>query len=266
MAKKKTKSKRKLTNKQIAEKLRASKRAPKSLHELKTINDKRFVNAAERESLIPSTSLNAEIRSRVQKRKASRGQIKAQQNKIAELTKQNKRIKSKRADLELEYPFVDDERKQEIERILKSPDYRLKDLFTQKNILKQMRNENFDFIVDDGFKKYKINTREFKREWARGGDASIIILKRMQRNTKTAIREYEKLIKDKKKTASRAELKKYNRILNGLKNKLSFTIEKNIEALQTGDSSHFDEYNDNGDKSYSILNRVIGFNIDRIGI
>lgn len=265
MAKKKKNKKRKLTNAQIAKRLRDA-RVVKSLHERKSEKDKKFRQYAEQESLIPTTNLNAEIRSRATRKRASKGQIKSQQNKINDLTRQNKRIKQKREDLELEYPFVDDERKKEIERILKSPDYQLKDLFTQKNILKQLQGREFDFIVDDGFEKYKINSREFKKVWKRGGDASIIILKRMQRNTKRAIKQYKQLIERSKKTASRAELKKLNRILNGLENKLQFTIEKNIESLQTHDASHLDEYNDSGEKAYSILNRVIGFSIDRVGI
>lgn len=262
MAKKKRKNK-KLTNKQIAAKLRKA-RVVKSLPEYKTSRDKTFRKHAQQESLIPTTSLNAEIRERATKRKrASKGQIKTQEDKIKELTRQNKKIKQRREDLELEYPFVDDERKREIERLLKSPDYQTRDLFTQKNILKQMRNENFDFVVDDGFQKYKINTREFKKQWARGDDASLVILKRMQRNAKKAINEYKALIK---KTKDKNELKKLNRILNALQNKLSFTIEKNIQALETGDTSVLDETNDNGDKAYSILNRIVGFSIDRIGI
>lgn len=259
------KRKKKLTNKQIAARLKKA-RVVKSLPEIKKIKDKKFRTEAEKESLIPSINLNSEIRLRARKKKAKPGQIRAQQNKIRELQNQNKRIKTKRADLELEYPFVDDERKREIDRLLNSPDYRLKDLFIQKNILKQLQGKDFDFIVDDGFEKYKINSREFKRYWKRGDDASIPILKRMQRNTKKTIKYYRDLIKKQEKTASKSELKKMKRILNGLENKLLFTIEKNIEALETGDTTVLDEYNESGEKSYSILNRVIGFSIDRIGI
>lgn len=258
--------KKSLSKKQIAKKLKNAKRVTKSIDELKKTNDKKFVARAENESLIPSTNLNAEIRERATRKRATKNQIIAQKNKIDELTRQNKKIKQRREDLELEYPFTDDERKREIERLLKSPDYQLRDLFTQKNILKQMRGENFDFIVDDGFEKYKINSREFKKQWKIGGDASLPILKRMRRNALKSIKYYKQLIEKSKKSASRVELKKLNRILNGLQNKLLFTIEKNIDALKTGDMSNLDEYNDNGEKAYSILNRVIGFSIDRIGI
>lgn len=260
------KTKRQLSNVEIARRLKRA-RVVKSLHDLKNEKDKKFRDNALRESLIPTSSLNAEIRSRVtRKRRATKNQIRNQKKRIDELTKQNRRIKQMRDELELEYPYVEDERKREIERLLKSPDYQMRDTFTQKNLLKQMQNRDFDFVVDDGFEKYKINTREFKKQWRNGNDASIVILKRMQRNTKRAIKKYENEIKQKQKTATKQELKKLNRIVDALKNKLSFTIEKNIESLQTGDSKLLDDYNERGDKSYSILNRVIGFNIDRIGI
>lgn len=262
---KRKKQTRKLSNAQIARSLKRAKRV-EPIEKVKTKRDKTFRTRAENTGLTPSISLNAEIREKVQKRKATRGQIKAQENRIKDIQRTNKKIRERRADLELEYPFVDEKRKKEIERLLNSAEYKERDLFTQRNVLKQMRGQNFDFIVDDGFKKYKINSSELKKYWKRGGDASLPILKRMQKNNNEAIRHYKKLINEKKKTASRAEMKKLRRILNGLENKLAFTIEKNIQALETGDSSHLDEISENGEKAYSILNRIVGFNIDRVGI
>lgn len=253
MAKKK--KKKKLTNAQIAKQLRAAK-IVKSIEDKKKSNDKKFRVVADNNGLTPSINLNSEIRAKTTKRKANAGQIRAQKNRVKELNQ-------KRKDLEREYPFVEDERKAEIERQLKTNEQKL---FTQKNILKQFEGKNFDFIVDDGFKKYKINSRELKKYWKTGHDASIPILKRMQKNNNQAIKEYKQLIQKKKRTATPAEMKKLKRILNGLENKLAFTIEKNIQALETGDASYLDEISENGEKAYSILNRVVGFNIDRVGI
>lgn len=268
MAKKKRKHKkqsRKKSNAQIARELKRAKRA-QPISKSKSKRDSAFRKRGEDNGLTPTINLNSEIRSRVQRKRATKGQIKVQQNKIADIQRQNKKILERRKDLELEYPFTDDARKREIERLLNSREYREQDLFTQKNVLKQMRGENFDFIVDDGFKKYKINSRELKKYWRTGGDASLPILKRMQRNNNEAIRHYKKLINEKRKTASRAEMKKLRRILNGLENKLAFTIQKNIQAVETGDSSYLDEISETGEKAYSILNRVVGFSIDRQAI
>lgn len=252
---KKKRKKKKLTIAQIAKQLRDAK-IVKSIEDARKESDKRFRKIADNSGLTPSINLNAEIRQKATRKRANAGQIRAQKNRVRELQQKNR-------DLKNEYPFTEDERKREIERQLKTNEQKL---FTQKNILKQYEGKNFDFIVDDGFKKYKINSRELKKYWRTGGDASIPILKRMQRNNNAAIRDYKKLIQQKKKTATPAEMKKLKRILNGLENKLAFTIEKNIQALETGDASYLDEVNEFGEKAYSILNRVVGFNIDRVGI
>ena len=88
----------------------------------------------------------------------------------------------------------------------------------------------------------------------------------MKLHSEKSIKEYESLIKKEKKTASPSRMKKLKRILNGLKNKLNDVIEKNIEAIETNNMKVLDEENKKGEKYYSILFRVVGFSIDRIGI
>lgn len=252
MAKKK---KKKLTNKEIAKKLRDA-RIVKSIEDAKSSKDKKFRKIADAQGLTPTINLNSEIRAKTRRKKATKSEIASQKSRVRELQQKNR-------DLKREYPFTDDKRKAEIERTIKINEQRL---FNQKNVLKQLEGKDFDFIVDDSFKKYKINSREFKKVWKAGGDVSLLIMKKMQKGNNATIKQYKKLIEQKKKTATRAEMKKLKRILNGLENKLAFTIQQNIKALETGDASYLDEISETGEKAYSILNRVVGFSIDKVGI
>lgn len=258
--------KKKLTKKQLLDRLKKSKVKEKSLSDYKKEKDSKFRSEARKESLITVTDLNAEIRLKPKELKYKKGEIQAQKNKIKFLKKENKKINEKRKDLEEEYPFADIDRKVEIKKLLEKPDYKKKDLFTDRNLLKALEGKNFDFVINDGFEKYKINLREFKKYWKKGKDAGIIILKRLELNIKYSIKDFNELIKKEKNTASKSRMKKLKRIKSALEDKLLYTVRKNIEVLETGNTKLFDEYNDKGEKAYSLLFKVVGFNIDRIGI
>lgn len=277
MAKKKKKIKRVVRKKSSPKKKKKIYKKPvrkikkaqpvKTLQELKKSKDVHFRNRAEKEeSLLPVSDLNAEIRSKGKRLKGNKKDIQQQRSKIKQLEKDNKKISDKRKALEQEYPFVEDARKKEIERLLNSPDYRKKNLSNEKNILKAIEGKPFDFVVDDGFKVYKISSKEFEKKWKKGEDVSLIVLKHMQKNTKETIKHYTNLIKKEGKTASKAQLKKWNRIKDALQKKLTHTIQKNIDAIENDDMSELDEYSEDDEKAYSILFRVVGFKIDRIGI
>lgn len=256
--------KKQLSNKQIAKKLKSAKRVEKSLQDLKKSKDVYFRNRAiNEESLLPVTDLNAEIRSKSKQLKGKKSDIKAQQNKVKKLESNNRKINKKRKQLEKQYEFEDEEGKKLIEKELKSPDLRTKDLFIDKNYLKALQGKDFDYIINDGFKKYRINVKDLKKYWNKGGDATLPILKKMQKDAKVAIKYYDKLIKKEKNVSSKARLKKLNRIKSALENKLSHTIDKNIEAIETGNMKALDEYNEQGEKAYSLLFRVVGFSIDK---
>lgn len=268
MAKKKKKivRKKKLTKKQLVKKLNKATVKEIGLPELKKIKDTKFRKEARSESLVPITDLNTEIRLKPKNLKGNKGDIQAQKNKIKFLQKENRKVAIKARDLKEEYPFASPERQKEINRLLKTPDYKQKDIFIDKNYLKALEGKDFDFIVNDGFKTYKLNTKELKKYWKKGQDVSLPILQKMEKDTKEAITHYEKLIKKEKKTASKQRLKKLNRIKDGLKKKLDHTIKKNIEAVKTGNMKVLDEYNTEGEKAYSLLFKVVGWSIDRIGI
>lgn len=255
--------KKKLTKEEIAKQLKRAKRVEKSLSDYKKNKDKTFRKHASEELLLPSSDLNTEIRKNTQKRKSKKSEIEAQQNRISALQRDNRKIQTKINDLKNEYAFADDERKREIDKLLKSPDYRKRDLSNERNLLNYLQNKDFDYVINDGFKKYKINTRELKKYWKSGQDATLPILKKMQREARVAVRHFDNLIKKEKNTATRARMKKLKRIRDGLKNKLQHTIDKNIDALESGNMNVLDEYNEQGEKAYSILFRVVGFSIDK---
>lgn len=258
--------KKKLSKKQLLDRLKKSKVKEKSLSYYKKEKDSKFRKEARNESFITVTDLNTEIRLKSKELKSKKGDIQSQKNKIKFLEKENKKITEKRKDLEEEYNFSDEDRKKEIKKLLDKPDYKKKNLFIDKNLLKALEGKDFYFVINDGFKKYKINTKELKKYWKKGKDASIPILKRIELDVKNSIKQFNKLIKKEKNTASKARMKKLKRIKSGLEDKLKHTVRKNIEALETGDTKLLDDYSDKGEKAYSLLFKVIGFNIDRIGI
>lgn len=265
MAKKKKKA---LTKKQLAERLKKARVVEQEqLENLKKSKDVKFRKEIEKSTtLVPITDLNSEVRKKSRKSKSSKGNISAQRNRLRALEKENKKIVAKAKALKDEYPFVDDERKKEIKKLLEKPDYKKKDLFNDKNLLKYLEGKDFDFVIDDGFKKYRINTKEFKKKWKKGEDISAIILRGTKKDLDKSLKHYNKLIEKEKNTASKARLKSLRRIRDGLKNKLKHTVDKNIEAIESGNLKALDEYNDQGEKAYSLLFRVIGFSIDRVGI
>jgi hypothetical protein len=259
-------AKKKIKKQLTLQELREAQKKEIQLSDYKKLADKKFRNEAEKESFISSSSLNSEIRENTKQKKATKGEIQRAKNEITHYSTRNKKIKENVKQLKEEYVFSDDERKKEIERLLEKPDYKEKDLFTLKNNLKKLEGKDFDYIVDNGFEKYKINTKELKKNWKQGDDVTLPILRKMKTDSEKAINHYKKLIQKEKKTASKEKMKKLKRILTGLEEKLNNVIEKNIEALETGDMSILDEYDENGEKYYSILFKVVGYRIDRIGI
>lgn len=263
-------AKKKLTEKQkkkLAEKLKKSKVKENILPKLKKEKDSKFVKEVEKDTnLIPTSDLNTEIRLHTRKTKRKKGEIQSQKNRIKALEKENKIIVNKRKALEEEFVFADEKRKAEIKLLLAKPDYKKKDLFQDKNLLKYMEGKDFDYVINDGFKKYRLNTKDLKKYWKKGQDATLPILKKMEKDSKEAIKHFDNLIKKEKKTASKARMKKLRRIRDGLKNKLEHTIQKNIEAVETGNSKVLDEFNEEGEKAYSLLFEVVGFSINRVGI
>lgn len=266
MAKKKIKSKRKLSNKEIAAKLRKAKLSEKSLKEHKKEPDKKFRREAKKEALLPITDLNAEVRLHTKQSKASKSEIESQKNKIKFIEKENKKLSSKRNKLEKRYKKAKPSEKRDITKQLKSPEYQKKDVDKEKNLLNYLEGKDFDYIINDGFRRFKVNTKELKKVWKKGDDISLPILKEMEKDTQEAIKHYQKLIDKEKKTASKARMKKLNRIKKGLQDKLEHVISQNIKAVETGNMKELDEYNDKGEKAYSLLFKVVGFNIDRIGV
>lgn len=258
-------AKKKPTKKELLKKLKKAK-VGKDLSDYKKGKDSLFRKKAEKATFVVSSDLNPEVRSHTKKTKGKPGEIKAQKNRIKQLEKENRKIKQKRKDLENEYAFADDKRKKEIDKLLDKPDYQPKDLFQDKNLLRYLEGKDFYYVVDDGFKKYKISTKEFKKYWKKGQDVTLPILKRMKKENEETIKKFQKLIEKEKNTATKARMKKLKRILKGLEDKLEHTIEKNIEAIETGNMKVLDEINDEGEKAYSLLFKVVGFSIDRIGI
>lgn len=247
--------------------IKSKSKPVKTLRDLKKSKDVYYRKRAEREeALLPSTDLSSEMRMRKKILKGTKKQIQNQKENIKYLEKENRKISQKIKSLEAEYPFVEDARKKEIEKILNSPDLRKKNLSEQKNYLKALEGKPFDFIIDDGFKVYKINSREFEKGWKKGEDASLPILKKMKENTKATIKQYEQMIKKEEKTASKARMKKLRRIKESLEKKLAHTIQKNIDAIEEDDMSELDEISEDDEKAYSILFRIVGLRIDRIGI
>lgn len=260
------KKKKKINKKELLKRLKRAKVKESPLVKLKKKKDKSFRKEAYKESLVTSLDLNADIRLHTKKAKGTKGEIQALKNKIKVLRKDNAKIRAKRKQLEEEYVFSDEEGKKRIEKLLDKPDYKEKDLFTDLNLLKYFEGKDFEYVVNDGFEKYKIKSSEFKKIWKKGGDASLPILKKMKSDAEQSIIHYEKLISKEKKTASKPRMKKLKRILTGLKDKLKHVIDKNIEAIETGNTNVLDEYNEQGEKAYSLLFKVVGFSIDRIGI
>jgi len=246
--------------------LREAQKKEIQLSDFKKLTDKKFRSEAEKESFTTSTSLNSEIRQNISKRKGSKEQIKSAQNEIKNYADKNKVIRKSIKQLKEEYVFSDDKGKERIKKLLEKSEYKTKDLFTLKNNLNKLQGKDFSYIVDNGFKKYKINTKELKKDWKNGQDITLPILKQMKKDSEKTIKDYKKLINKEKKTATPARMKKLKRIVAGLENKLNNVIEKNIQAIETGDMKVLDDYNDNGEKVYSILFRVVGYNIDRVGI
>lgn len=258
-------AKKKIDKKEIAKQLKHAV-VVESLKDYKTSKDKTFRKHASDESLLPATDLNTEIRAKVKRLRGTKKQIEAQQNKLYALQQQNKKIKSNVKKLEQERIKATPERKKEIDKLLKSPDYKTKDLFKEKNYLKALQGKNFDYVVNDGFKTYRVNVKDLQKYWKQGGDATLPILKKMEKDNEQAIKHYKNLLKKEAKTATKQQLKKWRRILNALETKLAHTIKKNIQAIETNNTKHLDEYNESGEKAYSILFEVIGFNVNRIGI
>lgn len=240
--------------------------AKKKFKELKKSRDVYFRKRAKSQALDPTTDINAEMRLVVKQAKGNPREIQEQKNTIKEAEKKNRAIRDDVRELENRYEFEDPEGKKKIEDELKKPEYVTKDISYEKNALRALEGKEFDFIVDDGFKKYKINTRQIKKIWKEGGDASIIILRKLKQNTKKAVAFYKGVIEKEQKTASKARMKKLNRIKDGLEKKLKYTIDQNIEAIESGDMSELDEISDDGEKAYSLLFKIVDFNIDRVGI
>jgi len=238
--------------------------AKKKLKDLKKSKDFYFRRRAKQQTLAPVTDVNLEIRQKVKTIKGTKKQVQSQKNKIKSLEKENRKTRDKIKELEVRFTFEDDEGKKRIEEDLKQ--YRIKSLVLEKNQLRALEGKDFNFVVDDGFKRYFINTRELKKYWKKGKDASILILKKMGKNTEEAISYYANLIEKEKNTASKSRMKKLNRIKDGLVKKLRHTIKQNIAAVESGDMSELDEVSDDDEKSYSLLFKVVGVNIDRIGI
>lgn len=238
----------------------------KRLKDLKKSKDVYFRRRAKDQSLAPVTDLNAEIRQKVKTAKGTKREIKNIENALRSEERKNRAIRKERKELKARFEFEDEIGKAIIEENLRKPDYKTKDLSEIKNRLRAAQGKNFDFTVDDGFKKYKVNTKTLKKIWKKGGDASIVILKKMQTNTDESLEFYKATLAKEKKTAPKSRIKKLNRIIKGLEKKLAYTIKQNIEAIETGDLSELDEISDEDEKAYSILFKVVGNRIDRIGI
>jgi len=240
--------------------------AQKPINEIKKSRDVYFRRRAKAQSLSPVTDLNAEIRQKVKTSKGTKERIDIQKNRIRLLEKDNKKIRDKKRALEQQLPFQDDKGKKKIETELKKPDYKTISIARAKNKLKRLQGKDFNFYVDDGFKIYKVNTKTIKSAWKRGEDATLLILKKMGSHSEQALKYWNERIKKEKTTATRAEMKKYRRIRDGIQKKLNHTIQQNIAAVETGNMSELDEINEDDEKAYSLLFKVIGEDIDRIGI
>lgn len=240
--------------------------AKKRLKDLKKSKDVYFRRRAKLQALAPTTDLNLEMRQKVKTIKGTKKQVQSQKNKIKSLEKKNRSIRKNAIELEKRYEFEDEEGKKQIETQLNSPDFKTLNLSDEKNKLRALEGKDFYFKVDDGFKIYNINTKDLKKYWRKGKDASIVILKKMKKNASESIDYYNKIIQKEKNTASKERLKKLNNIKNGLEKKLKYTIDKNIDAVESGDLSELDEISDEDEKAYSLLFKVVDTKIDRIGI
>lgn len=240
----------------------------KTIQELKKSQDVYFRKRAKQNLLIPTTDINSELRIRVKNIKGSKGKVKEQKQKIKAYEKQNNRIKNQIRKLKEEQvkKKTSKKRKAEIELELKKPEYRTKSLSIERNYLKALEGKNFDLLVNDGFKDRKINTKKLKQIWKKGEDSALILLKGLKEETQKLILQYDKMLKSEKQTASKSRLKKLRKVKAALEDKLKFTIEKNIKAIESGNPKYLDQINDKGDKAYSLLWRIVGFNLDRVGI
>lgn len=241
---------------------------PTDLEKLKKKKDSKYRKEAYNEALTPVTDLNAEIRQSMVNIQ-DEGAIQAQINSIKADEKENYKRAYKAHKLRKEQVTTarfNEARVKEIDKELKKPDYKPIDTSAKKNYLKALQGKNYNIIIDDGFKKYAINTKEFKEYFKKGQDASLPILKNMRVHANEAIEFYRKQIEDRKNTATKGEMRRLVRIKDSLEKKLTFTIDKNIQAMETGNAKVLDDISDSGDKAYSILFKVVGFSIDRIGI
>lgn len=254
------------TKQELLQKLREAKRKEKQLSDYKQEKDSVYRKKAREEVLTPVTDLNADIRRVIKTIKGTKGEIVEVKDEIKKIQNKNRENGKKAAQLKKEYPFVSQKRKKEIDRLLGTPDYRQKDASKEKNRLAALQGKDFNFIVDDGFKRHKINTKDIKKIWKKGGDVSLPILKKMKLETEEAIVYYNDLIKKEKKTATKQRMKKLLRIRDGLKNKLDWTLKQNIKAIETGNLKELDKVSDKGEKAYSMIFKVIDVEIDKITI
>lgn len=254
------------TKQELLQKLREAKRKEKQLSDYKQEKDSVYRKKAREEVLTPVTDLNADIRRVIKTIKGTKGEIAEVKDEIKKIQNKNRENGKKAAQLKREYPFVSQKRKKEIDRLLGTPDYRQKDASKEKNRLAALQGKDFNFIVDDGFKRHKINTKDIKKIWKKGGDVSLTILKKMKLETEEAIVYYNGLIEKEKKTATKQRMKKLRRIRDGLKNKLDWTLKQNIKAIETGNLKELDKVSDKGEKAYSMIFKVIDVEIDKITI
>lgn len=240
--------------------------AKKTLPELKKSKDVYFRKRARTQVLSPVTDLNTEIKQAVKTAKGTKEQIEKQKRIIKSVERKNRDILKDKKEIERRYPFEDEQGKAKIDIKLRKPEYKTTSVALAKNKLKSLEGKEFNFIIDDGFKIYKINTKQLKAVWKKGGDVTLIILKKMGRNSEEALRYWNARIEKEKKTAKKSELKKYRRIRDGIQKKLNHTIKQNIEAIESGDLSALDEENEEDEKAYSLLFKMVDLQIDRIGI
>ena len=166
--------------------------------------------------------MNSLIKRRVKKSKAGKGKkkkevfsfyekdknkINQQEKKIKSIEKRNRQIdynvkKLKKEQISRGTPK---ERVRQIDKMLKSSDYNKISLEPEKNYLKQIKGENFYYIVDNGFKRRKIKASTL----AKVKNPSLYFSKQLEKDITQGIKSLEQQLKSKKITkGAKKELNK----------------------------------------------------------
>lgn len=140
-----------------------------------------------------------------------------------------------------------------------SNEKRLKDILKDfKNTINQIDGKDYYFVVDDGFKTYRVKKSELESKSPE--EVNIYFLKKFGRNINEVKKEVETDIKKK------IDIDKNKKTLIGLI-KLRDNVDRNIETVNEGGEYEYDDYYSNvlNDEAYPIFVDVVD-NYVRIGV